>query len=105
MSIIAYVNIAIAVIGLLIVIYSIKALPFNRCSEPVVGDVMVIVAYLLMINTHWMAQQSPEVESTVRAWHAFDLIVLLNIIFHAQQYRAKRRKPKPHGGKHDQTAR
>lgn len=91
MSIIAYINIAVAVIGLVAIIYALRIMPFRRCGEPMVGDALVLVAYLLMINSHWMAQQSPYIEITARAWHVFDLAVLVNIVFHARQYSARRR--------------
>lgn len=92
MSIIAYINIVIAILGLLAVIYAIRVMPFRRCSEPMIGDALVLVAYLLMINSHWMAQQSPYLEFTSRAWHVFDLVVLVNIAFHARQYATRRRR-------------
>lgn len=94
MSFLAYINVAIAVIGLFIVIYAIREMPFNRCAEPMVGDALVLVAYLLMINSHWMAQESDYAGLTTRAWHAFDLVVLINIIFHARQYNARRNRRK-----------
>ncbi len=90
MSFFGYVNMVIAVIGLVMVIYALKAMPPRRCSEPIVGDSLVLVVYLLMINSHYMAQQSPYATFTTQAWHLFDLVVLLNIIFHIKMLASRR---------------
>lgn len=90
MSFFGYVNMVIAVIGLVMVVYALKSMPPRRCAEPIVGDSLVLVVYLLMINSHYMAQQSPYASLTVHAWHLFDLVVLVNIIFHIKMLSARR---------------
>lgn len=92
MNFLAYINIIIAVLGLLCVIYALRVMPYRRCSEPMVGDAMVLVAYLLMINSHWVAQQTPYLEITTRAWHVFDMVVLINVAFHAHHYASRRKR-------------
>lgn len=90
MSFFGYINMVIAIIGLVMMVYALKTMPPRRCAEPIVGDSLVLVVYLLMINSHYMAQQSPYASLTARAWHLFDLVVLLNIIFHIKTLSTRR---------------
>lgn len=90
MSFFGYVNMVIAVIGLVMMVYALKVMPPKRCTEPIIGDSLVLVVYLLMINSHYMAQQSPHASITAHAWHLFDLVVLVNIIFHVKMLSARR---------------
>lgn len=90
MSLIAYFNIAFAVVGLVLMIVAIRRLPASRCSDPMITDALVLVAYLLMINTHYMTLQTPFAEMATRGWHLFDMVVILNICFHAKMAGARR---------------
>lgn len=94
-SYIAYLNLAIAIIALVVTIYAILRMPFRRCGEPVIGDALVIIVYLLMVNTVWMAHHAPLLDAPSRAWHLFDTAVLLNIMFHAHHYSSRRHRRRP----------
>lgn len=82
MSIVAYINLAIAVIGIVLAAFTLKAMTNRRRSEPIIGDIMVLIAYLLMINSDYLLSATSYQGMAAAAWHVFDLSVLLNIIFH-----------------------
>lgn len=84
MSLIAYLNITLAVVCLVLMITAIRRMPEKRCGDTMISDALILVAYLLMVNSHYMAQQSPYADVAAQAWHLFDTAVILNIWFHAK---------------------
>jgi len=84
MTHLAFLNIPLAVIGLILIAYALRRLPPRRCGDPIISDALVLVSYLLMINSHYMASKTDYAEVAREAWHLFDLAVIVNIIFHAK---------------------
>ena len=82
MTIVIYFNIAIAVVGLVMVAFALRAMPKKRCPDPIMGDALILIAYLLMINSHYMSAQTNGSELMNGGWHIFSMAVLLNILFH-----------------------
>lgn len=92
MNPLGYVNLAIAVSGLLMALYALRRLPSGRKPEPLICDALVLVLYLLVINSHDLLMGAPQAQYLKAVWHVFDMVVLLNILVHLRQHGVRHRR-------------
>lgn len=83
MNSIGFINVALAVSALLVILFSMARSMRHWHCELMVGDVLVVLTYLLIVHTEWIAKQyGVEAVTDERAWRLFGMVVLVNLLAH-----------------------
>ena len=83
MNAISTINLILAIATLVAVLYTLaKARGTSNC-EVLVGDVLVVITYLLTLHTEWMNKHTTwSFLVGDQVWHLFGLVVLVNLMVH-----------------------